>query len=378
MNNRERVKELVNKYVQEHGNQAEMTRDEFLEWVNEKYENISANKNNLYPTDMSFNLYNAGLKDFPGTCLCLVYVEERKTYRLVGSDYKYTGPVYQYKGKMKEKIIGYWNNGIFQMEEKILSEKDIIQRENLESGIKRALKLVPVTVSSEEKNVSVCFQERLISGVIIGDGCYKIYNASSEWADTTTYLCNEEDDGTWSYYLDTIDECVGEMKRLIIFEIKKEKKSGTNKKGKSELRQILSRDLFENAYLQFIEQAEKNAISKRAHGSKIPFGFLGKNEFDGAGFSQHFGQGAASNTPYMNWWVVSIYYLVDSDNIIVGIERDRYPYLKKMKPLKFKQIGNKKSDIAVFYESTKERVNYDELYETFINVAEEVMQHGLK
>lgn len=211
MNNHERVRELVDKYVSEYGNKTEMTRREFLEWVHETYDNISGAKNNLYPTDISFNLYNAGLKDFPGPALCLVYIDERDKFRLVGSDYKHTGPVWQYKGKSNEKVVGRWIDGILEMGEFIgsdlqLSEDVLIQRNNLENGIKKALNVVPVVVTSSGRNVTVHFQELLISGVSIEEEFYKIYNVSSGWAETTTYLCDEEEDGTWSYYLETIDE----------------------------------------------------------------------------------------------------------------------------------------------------------------------------
>ena len=81
----------------------------------------------------------------------------------------------------------------------------------------------------------------------------------------------------------------------------------------------------------------------------------------------------------MNWWVVSIYYIIDSGNIVVGIEEDRYPHLKEMnnKPLRYEQIGNKKTNVAVFYAAAKDNVNYGVLYESFITVCEEVMQLGL-
>ena len=85
-------------------------------------------------------------------------------------------------------------------------------------------------------------------------------------------------------------------------------------------------------------------------------------------------------TPYMNWWVVSIYYLPENGNIIMGIEEDRYPHLKEIqiKPLRYDQIGNKKVNTAVFYATHKTYVNYGELYEKFLQVCEEVMRLGLK
>ena len=108
--------------------------------------------------------------------------------------------------------------------------------------------------------------------------------------------------------------------------------SNENQKHSSELGRNVTLDKFKTAYRMFMEQAEKNAISKKSEGKRFPYGFSDNYKFDGAGFLQHFGQGAASKTPYMNWWVVSIYYIVDSGAVIMGIEENRYPYLNKMKP----------------------------------------------
>ena len=115
MTNYDRVSYLVDEYVKANGENTEMTRGEFLDWVNQTYSNISAKKNNLYPTDISYNLYNAGLKDFPGPNLCLVYIPDRKTFRLVGTKYKHTGEIYQYIGRYNERVVGRWSDGKCQM-----------------------------------------------------------------------------------------------------------------------------------------------------------------------------------------------------------------------------------------------------------------------
>ena len=145
----------------------------------------------------------------------------------------------------------------------------------------------------------------------------------------------------------------------------------------SELRKNLSAKAFEKAFLKLIEQAKINAVTKRSNGSTVPYGFSGNNHFDGANLSQHFGYGAASKTPYINWWVVSIYYDVDNDIVVMGIEENRYANLDKMAPIKFKKIGNRSVRIAVFYESTVDSVDYEELCRKFIDVCETVMMLGL-
>ncbi len=143
----------------------------------------------------------------------------------------------------------------------------------------------------------------------------------------------------------------------------------------------MTKSIFENAYRLFIEQADKNAISKKSHGEKLPYGITKEDderikEIDGNGVfgvGQHFGQGAASKTPYINWFVVSIYYMPDTESIVMGIEKERYPKLKQMNPIRYTQLGNKKTDVAVFFESRKDQLNYDQLYNAFIDVSEQVM-----
>jgi hypothetical protein len=102
--------------------------------------------------------------------------------------------------------------------------------------------------------------------------------------------------------------------------------------------------MFEKTYRLFLEQVDENVISGSDSGGQTPKGFDKKTNCDGANVSIHNGMGNAIKTPYLCWWVVSIYYLPDSGNIIMGIEEDRYPHLKeiKIKPLRYYRIGNKK------------------------------------
>lgn len=149
------------------------------------------------------------------------------------------------------------------------------------------------------------------------------------------------------------------------------------RKHASELRQNVTPEKFEATFKVFLEQAEKNAVSGKSHGGRTPYGFEKNTYFDGANFVYHYGQGAASKTPYVNWWVLSIYYVVDKGSIVMGIEERRYPHLNKMKPLRYKQIGNKNEDVAVFYETSRDSIDYATLYDRFISVAEEVMALGM-
>ena len=383
MNNFERVRDLVDAFVEIHGTNTEMNRGEFLEWVHETYENISAAKNNLYPTDISYNLFNAGLVDFPGPNLCLVYVEERNTFRLVGTNYKYTGPIWQYKNKSNERIVGNWVNGVCKMGETeigtSLSEEVLSRREYVASEIKTELKAVPVSIKEEDNCILIDFQGILVCGISVEEENYKIYGASSEWAEATTYLCDEDADDTWFYYVETAEEVIGESVRLFLFEAKKGHRKETNAMNKAgNFRQIVTEDMFETAYRKFMAQAEENARTKKSRGPRIPEGFEFTNgRINGGNFTQHYGQGAASKTPYINWHVVSIYYVVDRARIFIGIEVDRYPHINKMKPLRREAFGNRKTDIAIFYETTKDKIDFNELYNKFISVSEEVMSIGL-
>ena len=144
----------------------------------------------------------------------------------------------------------------------------------------------------------------------------------------------------------------------------------------SELCKNVSVEIFERIFKDFMRQADDNAKIGKSFGGKKPK-YLDNCFLDGADLGYHYGQGAAAKTPYLNWWVLSIYYLPENGKIIMGIEAHRYPYLNKMKPITYKIIGNKNDKVAVFYETTKETIDYEELYNYFIDVAEQIMRLGV-
>ncbi len=153
-------------------------------------------------------------------------------------------------------------------------------------------------------------------------------------------------------------------------------------KHTSELSRIFTEDVFKKAYKLFLDQADKNAVSKKSNGDKLPYGITKADdnrikEINGGGrfgVGQHFGQGAASKTPYINWFVVSIYYSPDEESVVMGIEKERYPKLKQMEPRRYTQLGNKRTEVAVFFQASKENINYEKLYNAFIDVSEQVMR----
>lgn len=147
-------------------------------------------------------------------------------------------------------------------------------------------------------------------------------------------------------------------------------------KHNSELRQNVTFEKFKAAFEAFLEQAERNALSKKAHGGKKPVGFE-NTRFDGAEFHTHFGQGGASKAPYLNWWALSIYYIVEAQSIVMGIEKNRYPHLDKLEFSRYKNVPGKE-DVAVFYASPKDSIDYAAMYDKFITTAEEIMALGLE
>ena len=108
MNYLERVCKLVDLYVDQNGCDQEMTSEEFKQWVTQNGETSAS------PSDICFNRCNKGLGEFQYGHFCLVYNLQTKTYRLVGSSYDYSGPVWAYANMNKRKIVGNWKNGKFE------------------------------------------------------------------------------------------------------------------------------------------------------------------------------------------------------------------------------------------------------------------------
>lgn len=193
-----------------------------------------------------------------------------------------------------------------------------------------------------------------------------------EWKDKSTYRGTYDNNEFW-FFVDTSEECIGEVLRIVdhINHIQE-----VEWKGPSKLRQGVSAEKFELIFKEFIRQADENAKTGKSFGGKKPK-YLSNYYFDGAELCCHYGQGAASKTPYLNWWSLSIYYIPENGRIIMGIENNRYPHLNKMKPISHRFVGNKKDKVAVFYEATKDAIDYKELYDNFIDVAEQIMRLGV-
>jgi len=204
------------------------TRKEVYEIMHKYYSEITIDKNNVPPTDICWNSVNnkPGSKifdDFEHWPHALESVDG--SFKLLGTDFLYTGDVRHAGLKI---LFARWKDGVY---ERIVVDDtravDVpenlkIRLQNLYEGIKAELDAAPVTVRINGTAVEVNYQELLLCGVNVEQETYKLYNASSDWTDITTYHCEEMGDGTWFYYLDTIDECIGESQRLVVFETQKE------------------------------------------------------------------------------------------------------------------------------------------------------------
>lgn len=80
-----------------------------------------------------------------------------------------------------------------------------------------------------------------------------------------------------------------------------------------DFKQVYPFNEFQNAIASFIKQATQNQISKTTKGSRRVYEFS-----NGARLDNHYGQGAASKAPYINYWWVSVYWDTLDDNIILA------------------------------------------------------------
>ncbi len=148
----------------------------------------------------------------------------------------------------------------------------------------------------------------------------------------------------------------------------------SNFNNTSELRSNLTPEMFQRAFSAFLIHAKENAETKAFKGGATPDGLDSKSRaFDGHTLTTHYGRGRASRAPYFNWWVLSIYYVVETGKIVMGIEKHRFPHLHEMKYEGLKEIPGK-DEVAWFYQTIEERLDYAELYEKFVSVAEEIMR----
>ena len=102
-----------------------------------------------------------------------------------------------------------------------ISEDVYLRRNDLADAVKTTLVAIPVQISTKDENVLIRLKKLLVCGVVVEKDGYRIFNVSAAWSKKTSYRCEESGNGTWHYYLETVDEVVGEVKRLVMFETAK-------------------------------------------------------------------------------------------------------------------------------------------------------------
>lgn len=107
---KDKVSEVINEYVRYNGTNHIMTEDEIRELVAKKYD---INKGSFQLTDYCYNLYNDGLRSNFELVYRMFQQIETKVYRILGSDYPYTGEVYHTSQDKDTRVEGVWIKGKF-------------------------------------------------------------------------------------------------------------------------------------------------------------------------------------------------------------------------------------------------------------------------
>lgn len=167
-----------------------------------------------------------------------------------------------------------------------LSDDILTRRNDLADGLKMSLKRIPVDVFVENADVKILFLGSLVCGVEVMPEAYKVYGISSEWVDCTHVLCQKDKDETWHSFMDSIDDCIGEITRFVEFEAKK----GTGKTdisfeyqyGNSGLDIISNwgegvRERFKKMFSPILENTEYRIDFNQTESQKGTLDFFGPN-----------------------------------------------------------------------------------------------------
>lgn len=130
---------------------------------------------------------------------------------------------------------------------------------------------------------------------------------------------------------------------------------------------------FKEALDKFLKQADENQISTKSNGKKII-------ETPECRLGAHYGQGNASRAPYLNWGIVSVYYITDENSIVIGIAKkfldalDHHLSRMNISEIDDKLLGASTKDkyVAVYYKTPRDHLNYDVLYKKFMSICDEV------
>ena len=99
-----------------------------------------------------------------------------------------------------------------------MTNENITARKNdLKGAIEHALKGVDCKIAEGGNAISIQIAKSSAICISVEEAGYCIYSFDAEWAEVTKYLCESEGDGDIVYFLDSIDECIGEIKRWVDF-----------------------------------------------------------------------------------------------------------------------------------------------------------------
>ena len=205
-----------------------------------------------------------------------------------------------------------------------------------------------MTSSSNQENDILKNYDDLKAGDLIEHPCYKGFGVITEIKDNKIYI---------------------KFRKGIRIFLIKQKNNAAIKKYFLQLKFEDFREALDN----FLKQADENRITLKSNGKKV----IETPECD---LGTHYGQGNASRAPYLNKYVVSIYYITAENGIVIGIAKkfldDPHLHLSQMKISKIedKLLGTSAKDksVAVYYETSRELLNYDELYDKFMSLCDEV------
>lgn len=141
--------DAITKYVDENGISGDsVSRADVLKIVRKVYPEIKADGSNMSPSDICYNRCNGYqmTKDFAAWPHALEY-SGRAQYRLLGSDYPYTGDVIWDRDK-EEIVFGSWFEGVFREYE---SDEQITVSEQAEEN-KRFIESTEKLIAQYEKD----------------------------------------------------------------------------------------------------------------------------------------------------------------------------------------------------------------------------------
>lgn len=202
----EAMRQAVSSYIDKNGTGNVLTRQELSALVSAI---MPVESKSFLPADYCYNRTNTGISFEAHVHLFELTNDGR--YKVLGENYTYSGPVLGRKeGEQRYEVKGVWSNG----EYKEGITDSYLRLTDMYDSLSHMLKNVKVRM--ENTSVVVSKNDVDICSVLVMDEVYKISTDVTAWKEKTSYLCTDEA-STVVYYVDTIDECLGEIQRLIDF-----------------------------------------------------------------------------------------------------------------------------------------------------------------